>query len=179
MWARRLRSMSCELLTVWTVTEPEQAVLCKTVVTYRRHDGYALAPPSQNVIRLRQGRIAKPSSRHTVVTLDRPHRLTGAGIPADRGIQLHLRPRRHHSACLPADDDQSVTPKFTVTDFDTTTPTPKSVIKRLPNQQSKSGTAERRASVRSAGTRPALDWPWTGSTGEDHALVRAAVLVPR
>lgn len=33
-------------------------MLCKTAVTYRRHDGYALAPPSQNVIRLREGRIA-------------------------------------------------------------------------------------------------------------------------
>jgi ketosteroid isomerase-like protein len=50
--------MSRLLLTVWTVTEPEQAVLCEIVVTYRRHDGSALAPPSLNVIRLRDGCIA-------------------------------------------------------------------------------------------------------------------------
>lgn len=56
--AEVVASMSHELLTVWTVAEPEPAVLCETVVTYRRNNGSAVALPSLNVIRLRDGRIA-------------------------------------------------------------------------------------------------------------------------
>lgn len=76
--------------------------------------------------------------RNPVLTLNRPRRLPGAGIPADRRIQLHLRPRRPHNAIQPAPRGQPVTPESAVTDLTVTTPTPKSVIKRLPNQQSKS-----------------------------------------
>jgi ketosteroid isomerase-like protein len=56
--AEVVASMSHELLTVWRVTEPENAVLCEIVVTYRRHDGSTVTLPSLNVVRLRDGRIA-------------------------------------------------------------------------------------------------------------------------
>ena len=51
-------SLSHELRTVWTVDQPEPAVICEMAVTYRRHDGSELTLPCLNVFRLRDGRIA-------------------------------------------------------------------------------------------------------------------------
>ena len=82
--------------------------------------------------------LAHRGPGHPVLTLNRPRRPPSAGIPADRRIQPHLRPRRPHTHTQPAESAQPVTPKFTINDFTATTPTPKFVIKRLPNQRSKS-----------------------------------------
>jgi ketosteroid isomerase-like protein len=51
-------SLSHELLAVWTVEEPEPAVICEMAVTYHRHDGSRVTLPCLNVFRLRTGRIA-------------------------------------------------------------------------------------------------------------------------
>jgi ketosteroid isomerase-like protein len=51
-------SLSHELTAVWTVQEPEPAVICEMAVTYERHDGRRLTLPCANVFRLRDGRVA-------------------------------------------------------------------------------------------------------------------------
>jgi ketosteroid isomerase-like protein len=56
--AGAIASLSHELLAVWTVAEPESAVLCEMAVTYQRHDGSRVTLPCLNVFRLRDGRIA-------------------------------------------------------------------------------------------------------------------------
>ena len=56
--AGTVASLSHELLAVWTVEKPEDAVLCEMAVTYQRHDGSRVTLPCLNVFRLRDGRIA-------------------------------------------------------------------------------------------------------------------------
>jgi ketosteroid isomerase-like protein len=56
--ARVVESLSHELDAVWTVEQPQPAVLCETAVTYRRHDGSQITLPCFNVFRLRRGRVA-------------------------------------------------------------------------------------------------------------------------
>jgi ketosteroid isomerase-like protein len=51
-------SLSHELTTLWSVDEPEPAVICEMAVTYERHDGRRLTLPCLNVFRLRDGQIA-------------------------------------------------------------------------------------------------------------------------
>jgi ketosteroid isomerase-like protein len=50
--------LSHELAVIWTVQEPDRAVICEMAVTYERHDGSRLTLPCLNVFRLRQGLIA-------------------------------------------------------------------------------------------------------------------------
>ena len=50
--------ISHDLNTVWTVQDPDPAVICEMTVTYERHDGSRLTLPCANVFRLRDGRIA-------------------------------------------------------------------------------------------------------------------------
>src|SRR5207249_6548157 len=50
--------ISHDLTTVWTVHDPDPAVICEMSVTYERHDGSRLTLPCLNVFRLRDGRIA-------------------------------------------------------------------------------------------------------------------------
>jgi ketosteroid isomerase-like protein len=56
--AATIASLHHELLAVWTVDEPESAVICEMAVTYHRNDGASLTLPCLNVFRLRGGRIA-------------------------------------------------------------------------------------------------------------------------
>jgi ketosteroid isomerase-like protein len=56
--AAAIASLTHELFAVWTVNEPEPAVLCEMAVTYTRHDGSRVTLPCLNVFRLRDGRIA-------------------------------------------------------------------------------------------------------------------------
>jgi ketosteroid isomerase-like protein len=53
-----IAGLSHELDTIWTVGEPDPAVICELAVTYERHDGSRLTLPCLNVFRLRDGRIA-------------------------------------------------------------------------------------------------------------------------
>ena len=56
--AAAVASLSHQLLAIWTVDEPEPAVICEAAVTYQRHDGSQVALPCVSMFRLRGGRIA-------------------------------------------------------------------------------------------------------------------------
>jgi ketosteroid isomerase-like protein len=51
-------SLSHKLLAVWTVEDPQPAVIGEAAVTYERHDGSRLTLPCVSVFRLREGRVA-------------------------------------------------------------------------------------------------------------------------
>jgi ketosteroid isomerase-like protein len=51
-------SLSHKLLAVWTVEDPQPAVIGEAAVTYERHDGLRLTLPCVSVFRLREGRVA-------------------------------------------------------------------------------------------------------------------------
>jgi ketosteroid isomerase-like protein len=53
-----VESLSHEMYSVWTVEQPEPAVLCEIAVTYRRHDSSQVTLPCFNVFRLQRGRVA-------------------------------------------------------------------------------------------------------------------------
>ncbi len=56
--APAVKSLSHDLLQVWTVDAPEPAVICQIDVTYQRHDGSAITLPAVDVFRLRDGLVA-------------------------------------------------------------------------------------------------------------------------
>jgi ketosteroid isomerase-like protein len=56
--AGMIATMSHELLAVWTVTDPDPAVIAEMAVTYRRHDGSRLTLPCVNVFRFHDALIA-------------------------------------------------------------------------------------------------------------------------
>src|SRR4051794_22672278 len=56
--AATIASISHRLLTVWTMDEPDRAVMCELAVTYHRHDGSQVTLPCANSFRLRGGQIA-------------------------------------------------------------------------------------------------------------------------
>ena len=53
-----VESLSHQLDAVWTVEQPQSAMLCEMAVTYRRHDGSQITLPCFNVFRLQRGRVA-------------------------------------------------------------------------------------------------------------------------
>jgi ketosteroid isomerase-like protein len=56
--AGAVESLSHDMLAVWSVEQPEPAVLCEMTVTYRRHDGSQVILPCCTILRLRDGRVA-------------------------------------------------------------------------------------------------------------------------
>ena len=53
-----VKSLSHDLLQIWTVDTPAPAVVCQIDVTYQRHDGSEITLPAVDVFRLRDGLVA-------------------------------------------------------------------------------------------------------------------------
>jgi len=53
-----VKSLSHDLLQIWTLDTPAPAVVCQLDVTYERHDGSEITLPAVDVFRLRDGLVA-------------------------------------------------------------------------------------------------------------------------